>query len=267
MVKVTVGGKEFYMDGYLQKNLDKAREKITKDWDMVFIVDGYEGSGKSVLAQQIAYYCDPTFNLDNICFSDHEFKEQLINLKKKSIIYDEAYAGLSSAGAMSKINRVLKKVLHECRQNSNVAVIVLPTFFDLDKMAALWRSRALFHVYTDDWKRGFYSFFNKDQKLYLFMHGKKYYEYHKGRPAFYGRFTNFYTVDEAAYRDKKAKYLRATLDDGEDKVLEKKAKRLLFKKLYEYDNLKEKEKAAILGISLQCYYNWRNKYAESLRNA
>ena len=43
-----------YMDGFLKRNLDEAKRVIKKDWDMVFVIDGYEGSGKSVLAQHCA---------------------------------------------------------------------------------------------------------------------------------------------------------------------------------------------------------------------
>ena len=42
MVKVFKGTEdEFYMDGYLKANFDTARKVIKKDWDMVFVVDGY----------------------------------------------------------------------------------------------------------------------------------------------------------------------------------------------------------------------------------
>ena len=62
-----------YMDGYLRQNLTVAKDIVKKDWDMVFCVDGYEGSGKSVLAQQCAMFCDETFNIDRICFTPDGF--------------------------------------------------------------------------------------------------------------------------------------------------------------------------------------------------
>lgn len=34
-----------YLDGFLKANLDLAKDVIKKDWDMIFLVDGYEGSG------------------------------------------------------------------------------------------------------------------------------------------------------------------------------------------------------------------------------
>jgi hypothetical protein len=41
--------KEYYMDGYLANNLLRAKEVIKKDWDMIFCVDGPEGSGMSCI--------------------------------------------------------------------------------------------------------------------------------------------------------------------------------------------------------------------------
>jgi len=46
MVKVDINGRSIYYDGYLLNNLQTAKEVIQKDWDMVFIIDGIEGSGK-----------------------------------------------------------------------------------------------------------------------------------------------------------------------------------------------------------------------------
>jgi len=42
-------GKEFYLDGILQQNLDSIKPKVKENWDMVFVVSGIEGGGKSTL--------------------------------------------------------------------------------------------------------------------------------------------------------------------------------------------------------------------------
>ena len=46
MVKVEINGHGIYIDGYLKTNMDLAKNVIKKDWDMLFLIDGYEGSGK-----------------------------------------------------------------------------------------------------------------------------------------------------------------------------------------------------------------------------
>jgi len=218
MVKVFSGtDKEYYIDGYLKSNLETAKIAVDKDWDMVFVVDGYEGSGKSVLAQQVAMFVDPTFNINQIVFTPDTFKEAVLESeKKKAIVYDEAYHGLSSRGAMRKVNRTLIKMLTEIRYKNLFIIIVLPTIFILDKYVAIWRSRALLHVYSPNrFQRGFYTFFNIDKKKELYMNGKKFYSYAKPKSNFIGRFTDHYTVDKEAYKEKKRKET-SLMNDEED---------------------------------------------------
>lgn len=200
---------QYYMDGYLRQGYAKAKNVVSKDWDWVMLIDGGEGAGKSVIAQQGAHEVDPTINLERITFTPEEFKTAVINAKKyQAIIYDEAYTGLSSRGTMSDINKTLVSMLAEIRQKNLFVFIVMPTFFDLDRYVAIWRSRGLIHVYTDKgYGRGYFSYYNKDKKKNLYILGKKFYDYKKPRPNFRGRFTNQYVVNEEEYRKKKLKAL------------------------------------------------------------
>lgn len=208
MVKVT--NKNFYMDGYLKSNLDVIKKVTKKDWDFVFVIDGTEGSGKSTLAQQIAYFLDPTFNIDRITFRPDEFKKTVIKTKPhKAIIFDEAYSGLSSRQAMTLVNKTLVDMFAEIRQKNLFLIIVLPTFFDLDRHVALWRSRILIHVYArDGFNRGYFSFYNMEKKKKLYLLGKKLYNYKCVSPNFIGRFPKPYMVDENKYKEKKLESLR-----------------------------------------------------------
>lgn len=204
MVKVVSGGVDLYLDGYLKTNLETAKEVIKADWDMLFVIDGTEGGGKSVLAQHVAKYLDPSLSIDRIVFTPKEFRDAVLKAEKyQVIIYDEAYGGLSARQAMSIVNKALISLLAQIRQKNLFIVMVLPCFFELDKYAAIWRSRALLHVYCgDNFERGYFSFFNAQKKKELYMKGKKFYEYCV-TPNFRGKFTKGYVVDEAAYRQKK----------------------------------------------------------------
>ena len=195
----------FTMDGYHKTNLDVAKAVVKKDWDMIFIYDGNEGSGKSVKAMQDAFYCDNTLNLKRIVFNDEDFKKEVLNAEKyQSIVYDEAYGGLGSRAAMSNVNKAIVQMLTVIRERNLFIFIVLPTFFDLDKYVAIWRSRALIHIYTHDkFQRGFFKFYNSDRKKIMYVAGKKFYDYNKGKPNFIGRFGKQYVVDENEYRTKK----------------------------------------------------------------
>ena len=267
MVKVFEGTEdEFYMDGYLQSNLDIIKEVVKKDWDMVIVVDGTEGVGKSVLAQQMAKYCDPTFNINRICFSPESFEKTVVEADKyTSVVFDEAFRGLSSRETMTSINRMLVKMFAEIRQKNLFVFVVMPTYFDLDKYVALWRSRALIHVYDDKFKRGFFMFFNKEKKKDLYVLGKKYYSYSKVKSNFRGRFYNHYTVNEIEYRDLKNKALnvgsaRIKIDPKE---IEKEYMLKIIKRMEECEPaLKINQKIKILDCHHTTYY----KYRKSLGN-
>jgi hypothetical protein len=217
---VKIDGQEWSMDGYLVQNLDLAKELIRKDWDMVIVVDGAEGSGKSVLAMQCAKYCDPTFNIERVCFNSKQFIDCVNNSEKyQAIVFDEAMQGLLSREAMGEINKTLVKMVAEIRQRNLFIFIVLPSFFDLDKYMALWRSRVLIHVYTDEnMGRGQFCFFNYNKKLSLYVQGKKYYSYFRPTANFIGSFTNHYVITEADYRKRKLTASEmATKDRKEDR--------------------------------------------------
>lgn len=203
MVKVT--DKDYYMDGYLKTNLDKIKSVIDKNWDFIFVVDGKERRGKTVMAQQMAYYCDPTFNMSRMVFNNEQFYEAVDKAEKyQAIVFDEAYSATNTSSAMSKIAIALKTKLTMIGKKNLYIFIVLPPFFDLNKYIAIWRSAALIHVYTgDNFERGFFSFYDDERKKKLYIFGKKEYNYGVTKPNFYGRFTDRWIVDVKEYEKKK----------------------------------------------------------------
>ncbi len=203
---------DYFVDDILKQELKRIHTAVTKkDRDYVMVVDGEEGSGKSVLAQQIAKELSPKFKIDNICFNANQFISQLKNSPKHScIVLDEAYSSANSRAALSEVNRSLIGVATEMRQRNLFVIIVIPSFFDLDKYFALWRCRCLIHVYfTKDGSRGRYILFPKTSKKYLYLNGKKFYDYSKPKSPYPAcSFKNIYTVDEMEYRKKKAESFR-----------------------------------------------------------
>lgn len=236
---------------------------------MVFIVDGAEGSGKSVMAQQCAYFCDPTLDIDRIVFTPYAFRKAIINSKPyQAVVYDEAYTGLSSRATMSMINRTLVSMLAEIRQKNLFVFVVMPTFFDLDKYVALWRSRALIHVYTGlNFKRGYFGFFNIDRKKSLYIHGKKFYSYGVTKANFIGRFPKPYVVDGEAYKKKKRESLIEREKKQEEAEIRRQVQDSLFAHIMELTpKIKEKIPnyifAQVLGISEVHYYRKIKQYEE-----
>ena len=253
------------MDGYLKHNLDTAKKVIQQDWDMVFVVDGAEGSGKSVLAMQCAYYCDPTLTLDRVVFTPFEFSKAIMNAKPyEAVVYDEAYTGLSSRATMSMINRTLIKMLAEIRQKNLFVFVVMPTFFDLDKYAALWRSRVLLNVYTGErFQRGFFKFFNAERKKDLYIKGKKYYNYNLVKPNFIGRFCKGYPVDEKEYKKKKKDSLLDREKKREEAEIKRQIEDELFIRVMELgDDIKHNVKMNILAMPSATYFRKLKQYNE-----
>ena len=208
MVNVTSpDGIHFYQDNFLNEQIEKKiKPKVqSKDQDQVFIVDGGEGVGKSLFAMQLAKSLDSTFNVERVCFTPVEFTKAVINANKgEAIIFDEAFTGLSSRGSLTEVNTLLVSLMMEMRQKNSICIIVMPTFFLLDKYVALWRAKGLFHVYMRRGKRGYWMYFNRQKKKLLYLHGKKLYDYSWPRSGFKGRFYDQYTIDKEEYLKRKS---------------------------------------------------------------
>lgn len=256
MVKVfdETNKKEFYLDGILKDNLDLIKKKIAHDWDMVFIIGGIEGGGKSTLAQQLARYLSGArFTLNHICFSPEDFMEKITRdeflRKGDTLILDEGFL-INSRASMSKLNRTFLSILAECRQKNLFLVIVAPNFFDLDKNIALWRSRGLFYVYHESFERGFFRFYNYDLKKKLYILGKKLYNYSCVKPNFFGRFTKYLPINKEEYMNLKLKaFQNREHSKIEDKYLHQRD--FLFKYMYEELKISQEDLSRIMS---KCEY-------------
>lgn len=256
---------EYYMDGYLKHAFDIAKKHIKNDWDFLFVYDGVEGSGKSVKAMQDAFYCDPDMTLDQYAFSPYQFKKAIQAMDKyKVVVYDEAHSGLNSRAAMSMINRSLVSMLTEIRQKNLFVFIILPTFFDLDKYVALWRSRALIHVYSkENFKRGYFAFYNVDRKKLLYLKGKKLYQYNAAKPNFVGRFTNYYPLSQDDYRDAKYQALIKKEKRTDDAEVQKVVHEMFYKRVMEAENLTHAQRIVILQMPESTYFYKLKQLRES----
>lgn len=202
---VSHGPINFYIDKRLSLGLDRVIKRVkNKDEDFFWAIDGEEGSGKSVLAFQLAKYVDPSFSVERIVFNSKEFQEAVLKADKgQAIVFDEAFRGLSSRGALTEVNKLLIALIMECRQKNLFVFVVMPSFFLLDKYVALHRAKGLFHVYRKGEKRGYWVYFNKRKKTLLYLKGHNTYSYGFPKSSFKGRFLDQYAVTEADYKTKK----------------------------------------------------------------
>ena len=160
---------------------------------------------------QICKYMDPTFCLARVCMTPEEFKLAIMNaLPYQSILYDEAFTGLSSRSSLSQINRMLVSLMMQMRQKNLFVIIALPSIYMLDRYVAMFRTSALAHIYQSKGRHIFFMF-NRRNKKKLLLEGKQTFSYaptiKKHSLTFKGEFRGKYVLDEKAYRDKKRKAL------------------------------------------------------------
>jgi len=249
--KIDVG---YFLAPELRKQFAKGVKIILEQrQDRVYLITGREGSGKSTLTFQFAYYClklmGREFKLNNICFNSKQFAEIIRNAKKNDVVvFDEAFNGLSSKGAVSKENKELIRLLVECRQRGLIVFIVLPSIFLLEKYVAIFRSHGLINcqISKRNYKNRFYKIYNYKNKKLLYQLGHKYMSY--GRPKirkmyrFYSKFPPSINIDE--YEMKKLEAFRKREENQPERVSKQARQRnLLFYYLKTKFKVKQKEMA------------------------
>jgi len=211
---------KYYLEDWVKHSIDTAviPALTKKDKDFLICIDGSEGAGKSWFGIQLGKYIDPTLDLTRVVFNAEDFRQAIYKAKKgQVVIYDEAFTGLSSRASLSGVNRALVSLMMQMRQKNLCIILVLPTFFLLDKYAALFRARVLFHVYENKGRRGYFRCYSRKLKKLLYLLGKKDYSYPKKlyvprrmKGRFYGTFALGDDKMEERYRNKKAKALEET---------------------------------------------------------
>jgi len=235
--KVCGEDKPLYMDGGLYEQLTtKVIPSVQKkDFDWFVIVDGEEGSGKSVFGFQIAKILDPNFTHEQVAFNSNDFIRLVIKAKKNQcIVFDEAFTGLSSRTALSEINNMLVSLMMEMRQKNLFIILIMPSFFMLDKYCVLHRAKGLFHVYLQNGRRGFWHFYNRQRTKMLYLLGKKFYDYSKPKPIIFGRFQDQYMIDKKPYIDIKIKALHGKKRSTRAEVYKMQRDTLLWVMFHEY---------------------------------
>lgn len=156
MVTVTLyNGREWTIDRVLKTNLDILINDVKNSkMDLVIVVDGPEGIGKSFLARGLAMYCATglgiEFTVDDIQFDlapyiGESLKAARDGRKHKINLLDEARKVLHRARGGSYSNVKFTNYLSECRALGQVHIILAPAFHDLDKYLVMWRMSILIH--------------------------------------------------------------------------------------------------------------------------
>lgn len=272
----TVKGNSLYVDGFLYNNLTAAAKNAKKyNGDLLIVIDGEEGSGKSTLGRQIAKILDPTFNEKRIAFSSLYFRRMAYETKEyRAIVLDESKEDLDRKSTMSKKNRMFMNFLSQARVLHKFMIVILPSVYDLDSYVAEHRAKMLLHTYKHRGRTpGFFTFYGKSAIKRLFITGKKYRTYNNVRGQFSGRFTKAEVVDMELYNQMKLRAVNKYSPDPDTKYnKEVEAAREEAVKEFQVQRFKEAMKndfwklpkrgiADVLGFSEQTLYNWQKKYS------
>ena len=123
------------------------REKLDKNNDVVVIIVGREGSGKSTFATQLAAWIDPTLNNDHICLSRKEILGAWHTSKpKQAFITDEGGFLLFSRNAMVPKNKTLIQAFMILRQFQLFNIICCPSYKSIDSQVRNERVHLLIDV-------------------------------------------------------------------------------------------------------------------------
>lgn len=238
-VHIKHGDTIFGFHKLLYENLCHLKRANRNDWDFKILIsgDGMTRTGKSTIAAQIAYILDPKVTLDNFLFRGDQLIKHSLNIgKNRAVVYDEAKEGLDSKKAMNSYSQTITDYFSECGWMNQYLIIVLPEFFDLNKTVALNQSICLINCYVNkDLQRGYFGFYNRKDKRYLFIKGKKYNNYQCQSPTFLGTFTKYFPFDPVEYEKRKKENQRA-LKNEEKKSNTRKKDRYIpaFAKLAKY---------------------------------
>lgn len=216
--------KSFYMSKNLAINLNAYVDGVMdKNTSAVFLIDGRSGLGKTTLSFQIGIYLaqkvkqkykkknlkdPPKFTLDSVAWTPDVFLEKFKNVKKGDIVIMDEAMIISNRSTMSEINRLIVIMMSMIRSKNIFVIFNVNSIFDLDRNLPLHRAEMLINLYPKDGRfasRGSYQVIpSAGGKLkYLYISGKKFYDYSKARKAFNDTFSAYFPFDEKEYERRK----------------------------------------------------------------
>lgn len=176
MVLVKVKDFEFYMEGYLKKNLDFIREKVLRNKDQfICVIDGRTGTGKSTLAAQCAYYLtegnmelgsmneDKTFNLKSYAWNQKQFNTVMANAQPGSAVMGDEMFGIANTRlSLTRESMEVLARLQTMRSKKVFIFLCLPCIYDLDKNIVLNLADLFIHCHREDYgSRGQYDVYDR----------------------------------------------------------------------------------------------------------
>lgn len=134
----------------MQKLARIIKKRLKTDRDLVVLVTGDEGEGKSRFTLELCKMIDPKFTVErNIAYRGYEIKDKFANLPKYSVLdIDEAMKDFYKRGWMTVDRRKLNILFSSIREKNIVTFLLIPNFWDIDPYYRNHRVRLWIHIAT-----------------------------------------------------------------------------------------------------------------------
>ena len=200
----------------LKQKLDFGLKQQQNDDDVMVIIDGKEGTGKSSLAGEIMrYITKDTFDpKKDMIGSDYEDAlEKIDNVKKGGcLMFDEGNAFFMSTDTTKKETRELHKIFSIFRQLNLFVIICLPSFFRMASYFASDRPKFLCTTYKHNGERGRYCYYGEKRLAKFYAKGRKEaYNRQAIKPQFRARFNKCICLENPEYKKFKLKTLKMAI--------------------------------------------------------
>lgn len=279
---------KWYIRPLLKQNLDIALHNVKYDeMDLVIVLDGAEGWGKSFSARGLGAYCAHflngnagTFGVNDVSFGTEEYvkgsNDYLLPMemrdKNEPVMYkvnvlDEGRNALFNRRSQSKSNVDFTNYMSEARFKQQVHIILAPAYFELDRYLVTWRMQLLVSLEKQykqanndvgvQMQRGVYKLYideRKDKKVIRSAYERKTYPHQYVEHDVWSSVEVFTDEELRAYNDKKNACSKIKYG-VEDKPEENKVQESI-KHDKKYISITQVIKE--YGICRETVYNWIN---------
>lgn len=148
--------RDFRLSKSLAEEMDNLLYQVKHEKnDVVIVIDGKEGLGKTRTALTLGAYCadklGTPFGVDNVHYGTQEYMVSCKNMGKNSVhILDEAGVILHRSAANTKDSKRFNRFLQVCREGYHqVHILVLPAYHVMDGYVINWRCKFVLHLYGE----------------------------------------------------------------------------------------------------------------------
>lgn len=126
------------------------QKRLRSNWDVLIVIGGQRGVGKSTLALKVCKRNDQEFEFENICYLPEDVIQRANNsIKYGANLIDEAGESIDSGSYYSDINKALAGCFTGNRFTNNVWIFCVPNFMSIDS-----RIRGFTNYFIDVVARG-----------------------------------------------------------------------------------------------------------------